>query len=396
MKIAFKYLKSWSWIVLPFITAAVLTGCNQDASDLYTETEQTPHVQTVVVKPQPLIMTSTLPGRVEPFRVAEVRARVEGIILSRDFEEGAEVQAGQALFHIDPKPLQYALSRAQGELARAEATLVEAQALINRYQTLVKTNAVSKQAYDSAFASFKNAQAARQSALADVEIAKLNLDYSVVTAPISGRIGRAQVSEGALVGQNESTKLAVIQQISPIYVDFKQPVADVLKLRNQLTQGHIEKEQKIPLTVSIDGIDEKQQGHVLFSDITVEQTTGQVLLRGQLDNADGLLLPGMYVRVNLEQAVDQNAILVPQRAVQINSDGQADVLIVDRNHVIDKKTVVTGGMYGANWHIVSGLSVGDTVIIGGYAPIGSQIDIKNITSTNEPLDINQHDYVATH
>lgn len=337
----------------------------------------TPTVEVVTVQPQAFSLSRNLPGRIEPVRVAEVRARVAGIVLSRSFEEGADVKAGDVLFRIDPRPFRAALSRAQGELARTEAALTEAQAVVRRYEPLVKIEAVSQQDFDTAQATLQSALAARQSARANVETAQLDLQYATVTAPISGRIGRALVTEGALVGQGEATPLALIQQIDPVYADFKQPVADALRLRTALAQGRVQDHEGkgAEISVTVDGTAETRKGHLLFSDITVERSTGQVSLRGEFANPDGLLLPGMYVRVHTPQGVDPEAILVPQRAVTHGLDGKAQVLVVGQDNVVQARSVETGAMEGAHWHIVSGLQAGDRVIVGGSAQPGSPVNI---------------------
>ncbi|WP_246289071.1 efflux RND transporter periplasmic adaptor subunit [Achromobacter deleyi] len=322
-------------------------------------------VQVVAVQPQRYDLASSLPGRVEPMRVAEVRARVAGIVLSRNFEEGADVKAGDVLFRIDPAPFKAALSRAQGELAKADAALSDAQAVLRRYTPLVKIEAVSQQDFDTASAAVKSAQAARRSAQADVETAQLNLDYATVKAPISGRIGRAQVTEGALVGQNEATVMAKIQQLDPIYVDFTQPVADMLRMREAMQTGELGQEEGADISISIDGADRTRSGRLLFSDIAVDRGTGQVSLRGEFANPDVLLLPGMYVRVQTRQGVDPQAILVPQRAVTRSTDGKPQVLLVGEGDVVQTRLVRTGTMRGADWHILEGLSAGDRVIVGG-------------------------------
>ncbi len=322
-------------------------------------------VQVVAVQPQRFALASSLPGRVEPMRVAEVRARVAGIVLSRNFEEGADVKAGDVLFRIDPAPFKAALSRAQGELAKADAALSDAQAVLRRYTPLVKIEAVSQQDFDTASAAVKSAQAARRSAQADVETAQLNLDYATVKAPISGRIGRAQVTEGALVGQNEATVMAKIQQLDPIYVDFTQPVADMLRMRDALQTGELGQDEGADISISIDGADRTRSGRLLFSDIAVDRSTGQVSLRGEFANPDVLLLPGMYVRVQTRQGVDPEAILVPQRAVTRSTDGKPQVLLVGEGDVVQTRLVRTGTMRGSDWHIVDGLAAGDRVIVGG-------------------------------
>ena len=343
-----------------------LAGCGgENPSQAQADTPRA--VQVVQVQPQRYALSSTLPGRVEPVRVAEVRARVAGIVLSRNFEEGADVKAGDVLFRIDPAPFKAALSRAQGELAKADAAVADAQAILKRYTPLVKIEAVSQQDFDTATTTLKSAQAARRSAQADVETAQLNLDYATVKAPISGRIGRAQVTEGALVGQNEATVMAKIQQLDPIYVDFNQPVADMLRMRAALQNGSLGQGEGASISITVDGTDQKRSGKLLFSDIAVDRTTGQVSVRGEFANPDVLLLPGMYVRVETQQGVDPNAILVPQRAVTRSTDGKPQVMLVGKDDVVESRPVQTGTMRGSDWHIVDGLAAGDRVIVGGVS-----------------------------
>ncbi len=350
-------------------------------------------VQSLTVKAQPFVLQTTLPGRIEPVRVAEVRARVAGIVLSRDFREGEMVKAGQILFHIDPASFRMALSRAQGDLARADAALSDAQAVLRRYKPLVDISAVSRQDFDNAQTTLKTAQATRQSAYADVQAAALNLDYATVRAPISGRIGRALVTEGALVGQNEATPLATIQQIDSVYADFQQPVTDARRLRASFegaadTQS-VGKNQIISLTA--DGSPETHEGRLLFSDITVSRDTGQFLMRGEFPNKKGALLPGMYVRIHLTQAVDPDAILIPQRAVHRNSEGAAQVFVIGADSTIEKREVTTGVMQDSRWQITRGLKEGDRVVTGGTVSVGLKVREANEASTariehKEPLN----------
>lgn len=368
---------------LSILAAAALVACGQAQDG--PPAPDAPFVETVTVQPRPLTLTSELPGRIEAVRVAEVRARVAGIVLTRNFQEGADVKQGQVLFRIDPAPLQATLSRAQGELARAEATLSDAQAVVKRYTPLVAIEAVSQQDFDAAQTAMKTAQAARQSAQAEVETARLNLTYATVTAPISGRIGRAMVTEGALVGQNEATPLAIIQQIDTVYADFRQPVADAQQLRASVAAaqktGANLKDTQPRITLSVDGMEQKREGQLLFSDISVDRNTGQVLLRGQFPNADGMLLPGMYVRVTAEQGMDPQAILVPQRAVQRSADGSAQVVVVGADDVAQARPVRTGSMHGAQWRITEGLQPGDRVVVGGNASPGAKVQV---TEPKEP------------
>ncbi|WP_319002190.1 efflux RND transporter periplasmic adaptor subunit [Pseudomonas chlororaphis] len=324
-------------------------------------------VETLTVLPETLALSSELPGRIEPVRVAEVRARVAGIVIQRHFEEGADVKAGDLLFQIDPAPLKAALSRAQGELARIEAQQSETQARLKRYEQLAKVEAVSQQDLDTARSALQSSQAARQSARADVETARLNLGYATVRAPISGRIGRALVTEGALVGQGEVTLMARIQQLDPIYADFTQPVAEALRLREALKQGSLSAGEESRLSIQVEGTEFQSQGELLFSDVSVDRGTGQVSLRGRFDNPEGTLLPGMYVRVKVPQGTDRQALLVPQRAVQRGSDGQARVLVVDASDSVAQRPVQTGVMQDKRWQITQGLASGDKVIVGGMS-----------------------------
>ncbi|SDG89756.1 membrane fusion protein, multidrug efflux system [Pseudomonas flavescens] len=326
-------------------------------------------VEVLTVKTEPFTVVAELPGRIEPVRVAEVRARVAGIVLKRTFEEGADVKAGDLLFQIDPAPFKAALSRAQGELARAEAQLFQAQATVKRYEPLVKIDAVSQQDFDVARAALQSAQADKRSAQANVETAKLDMGYAQVRAPIAGRIGRAQVTEGALVGQGETTLLARIQQLDPVYADFTQPAADALRLRAAIADGKVSGDGDKTLSLRVDGTDIESKGTLLFTDISVDRSTGQIALRGRFDNPNGVLLPGMYVRVRTPQGLDQQAILVPQRAVQRSADGKASVMLLGAENTVQARPVTTGAMQGARWQITEGLKAGEQIITSSLTSI---------------------------
>lgn len=336
-------------------------------------------VDIAAVSTETLTLTSELPGRIEPMRVAEVRARVAGIVMLKRFEEGADVKAGDLLFQIDPAPLKAAVSRAEGELARAQATQQEAQSRVKRYEPLVKIEAVSQQDFDTATADLRSAQASVRSAQADLQTARLNLGYASVKAPISGRIGRALVTEGALVGQGDATLMARIQQLDPVYVDFTQPVADALRLREALKSGNLPAGQSQALSLRIEGTPYERQGELLFTDISVDRGTGQVSLRGKFANTDGLLLPGMYVRVTAPQGIEANTILVPQRAVQRTSDGSAHVLVIGPDSRVEARQVQTGVMQGSRWQISQGLVSGDQVIVGGLSGLqpGAKVEARH-------------------
>lgn len=348
--------------------AVALAGCGP-AEERQDAAEPALPVEVLAVRSETLVLTSELPGRIEPVRVAEVRARVAGIVVQKRFEEGADVKAGELLFQIDPAPLKAALSRAEGELARTRAVLFEAQARVRRYEPLVKIQAVSQQDFDTAIADLRSAQAASRSAQAEVETARLNLGYASVSAPISGRIGRALVTEGALVGQGEATLMARIQQLDPIYADFTQTAAEALRLREALKDGSLAAGDSEALSIRVEGTSYERRGELQFADVAVDRGTGQITLRGKFANPDGVLLPGMYVRVRAPQGTDSRAILVPQRAVRRGSDGTAQVMVVGAEERAEARDVSTGVMQGSRWQITEGLQPGDRVIVGGLAAV---------------------------
>ena len=343
-------------------TVLGLTACDQWDYDMGQTAPR--EVNVLTVQATPYSLASEFPGRVEPVRVAEVRARVSGIVLARSFEEGADVKAGQVLFQIDPAPFKAALSRAEGQLAQAQARVEQTKATWSRYKELIDIKAVSAQDFDTAKAELHNAQAVMRSAAAEVETARLDLGYATVRAPIAGRIGRAEVTEGALVGQGEATLLARIQQLDPVYVDFKQPAADALKLRASTSPSG----QAKSLNAMVEGIEGKTAGALQFADVAVDRGTGEITLRGKFDNPAGVLLPGMYVRVQVPQS-SGTAIMIPQRAVQRSADGTGKVMLLGANNVVEARAVVTGFMKGDQWQIKEGLQAGDQLITSSLTSI---------------------------
>ncbi|MGE0806440.1 MAG: efflux RND transporter periplasmic adaptor subunit [Burkholderiaceae bacterium] len=331
-----------------------------------------PAVGVVTVNPQATPVTAELPGRVDSTRIAEVRARVPGVVLQRVFREGSDVRAGQLLFKIDPQPLQAELDSVLAAQQRAEAALYQARVVAERYEPLVKANAISKQEYDNAVAAQKLAQADVAAAQAAAQRARLNLGYATVNAPISGRIGRALVTEGALVGQGEATPMALIQQLNPIYVDFTQPVSELARLRAAFDAGSVKqlsgRQARITLRLD-DGSEYPLTGRLLFSDVSVDRSTGQVSLRAEFPNPRQLLLPGMYVRVRLEQGINETALRVPQQAVQRAADGSASVYVVGANGQLETRTIKTGSAFGDEWIVTEGLKAGDTVVVEGFQKI---------------------------
>lgn len=331
-----------------------------------------PQVGVVTIKAEPLAITTELPGRVSAVRVAEVRARATGILQERLFKEGAEVKANDVLFQIDEAPLRASLDSAKASLAKAEANLKQAQAKANRYKTLIAVNAVSRQDYDEAIAAAGTGDADILAAKAALQTAELNLGYAKVTSPISGRIGKAKVTEGALVTAGEATQLATVQQLDPIYCDFTQSSTELLRLKRQMKEGQLKSvasgEAKVTLLLE-DGTPYTVEGKLLFSDITVDQTTGMVTLRAEFPNPDGTLLPGMFARVRIDQAVDKSAITVPQRGVTRNPDGTGTVFVVGPGNIVEPRIVKTDRAVGDKWVVIDGLHSGESVVVEGLQKI---------------------------
>ena len=331
-----------------------------------------PEVGVVTVELQNVPIVSDLPGRLEASRVAQVRARAAGILLKRVFKEGSDVKAGQVLFEIDNSPYKASLQSAQASLAQAQANLVQASSTARRYKPLVEANAISRQDYDTAVANEKAAQAQVAAAKATVTNANINLGYAAVTAPISGRIGRALVTEGALVGQGDATQLAVIQQINPLYVNVSQSSSELLKMREALANGKLSKDGENAAKVKVyteDGREYAHTGRLLFTDLTVDQTTGQVSVRAEVPNPDQMLLPGMYVRVHLEQAQVLDAAVIPQQAVTRNDKGNFVMIVADDGSVAPRPVQISQSQ-GANWIVTSGLKNGEKVMVDGLIKVG--------------------------
>lgn len=349
------------------ILVSLLSACGDKAAP----PAQLPEAAYVTIAPEKRAVENELPGRLESYRTAEVRARVPGIVLKRTFEEGAFVKQGQVLFKIDPRSYQASVQNAKAALSRAEANKVQADLKLKRYKPLVEINAISKQEYDDAIAAAKQASADVEAAKATLVNNKLNLEYATVTAPISGRIGRAMVTEGALVGQNEATLLATIQQINPIYLNLTQSSAELLKLRQMMQSGTLKDAEKSGLKVTMvmeDGSIYPHTGKLLFSDISVDPTTGELALRALFPNPDNMVLPGMFVRARLEQAVNENAITVPQQAVQHTNDG-SQVIVINQENKAEIRQVKTTSAIGNRWLVTEGLQPGDRVIVEGLQKV---------------------------
>jgi membrane fusion protein (multidrug efflux system) len=324
-----------------------------------------PEVGVITTKFETVALQTELPARAEPVRVAQVRARVNGVVLKRLFQEGSEVKAGQVLFQIDPAPYQAALLSARANLGKSEANLNQAAAQAARYKPLVEANAVSKQEYVNVVAAQKTAEADVAAQKAQVQIAQINTGYANVQAPIGGRIGRALVTEGALVSATEATQLALIQQTSTVYLNITQSASDLQRLRKQ-AGAKANTNGGLPVTVILeDGSELPRKGKLLFSDVSVDPTSGQITLRAEVPNQDGMLLPGQYVRVRLSQAELPAAIVVPQQSVTRGTQGDT-VIVVGADGKPAPRPVKIGSQQGANWVVLDGLKPGEQVVVDGF------------------------------
>ncbi|RQR39488.1 MULTISPECIES: MexX/AxyX family multidrug efflux RND transporter periplasmic adaptor subunit [unclassified Burkholderia] len=363
-----------------FALAAVLaaTGCGKGERDKAPEAIQNATV--VTVRPTAVPMTVELPGRLDAYRQAEVRARVAGIVTARTYEEGQEVEQGAVLFRIDPAPLKAARDAARGALAKAQAAALAASDKRRRYDDLVRDRAVSERDHTEAVAGDTQAKADVASAQAELARAQLQLDYATVTAPISGRARRALVTEGALVGQDQATPLTTVEQLDPIYVNFSQPAADVDALRRAVKSGRATGIAQHDVTVTLlraDGTAYPLKGKLLFSDLAVDPTTDTVAMRALFPNPERELLPGAYVRIALDAAVDQRAILVPRDALLRTAD-RTSVRVVDENGKVKDVEVAADRMSGRDWRITRGLAGGERVIVDNAAQFAPDTTVKPV------------------
>jgi len=321
-----------------------------------------PEVGVVTAKFETVALQTELPARVEPIRTAQVRARVDGVVLKRSFTEGSIVKQGQSLFTIDPAPYQAQLAAARADVARAEANLVASRAIAERYKPLVEANAVSKQEFDNAVAAQRQGEAEVAAAKAQLKVAQINVGYTNVNAPISGRIGRALVTEGALVSATQATELALIQQTDNMYLNITQSATELQRLRKQGGGA-----DNVPVTVLLeDGSELPTRGKLLFSDVTVDPGTGQIILRATVPNPNNALLPGQYVRVRIAQASLPNGILVPQQAVT-RGGAQGDTLtVIGADNKPAPRNVTIASNSGQNWIVTGGLKEGERVMIDGF------------------------------
>ncbi len=361
------------------IALALLAGCGKKPAA--TAKAAPVEVGVVTLAPVAVTLSRELPGRTSAYRVAEVRARVNGIVQKRLFTEGSDVKGGQPLFAIDPAPYQAALDSAKATLARAEANVANARLQAQRYTDLVADNAVSKQDYDNATAALKASEADVAAGRAAVQTARINLGYTTVTSPVSGRIGRSAVTEGAYVQQAQATLLATVQQLDPVYVDLTQSSAEALRLRRDLAQGKLRSAGRGRAQVRLvleDGHEYGLAGALQFADVTVDPSTGSIALRALFPNPHGELLPGMFVRARLDEGVNPEALLVPQQGVTRDQKGLPTALVVNAEHKVELRQLVTDRTIGDAWLVTAGLKAGDQVIVEGLQKVRPGAEVKAV------------------
>jgi membrane fusion protein (multidrug efflux system) len=346
---------------------AFLAACNEAETSPTVEIPIDVGIVTMQPTARPYIRE--LPGRISPTRIADVRARVSGIVVERTFQQGADVQAGDVLYRIDPKPFEVELQASEAALAKAQAVLEQAAQQAKRVEQLIAGRVATQVQHETSIANLRQAEADVAAREADVQRSRLNLEYATVRSPINGRVGRALVTEGALVGQGEATHMATVQHLDTVYADFTQSISEVNELRRQFETGDLEavapETTKVRLVLD-DGSIYPHPGRLLFTEATVDPTTGQVTLRGAFPNPRGELLPGMYVRVQIEQGIDSDALAVPQQAIQRNDAGQSAVYVVTDDGRAIVQPVRTGRVVDNHWLIQEGLKPGDRVVVDGF------------------------------
>lgn len=348
--------------------ALLLTACDENQAATPAAAPPPPNVTVVALRQQAVAITTELPGRTAAFRTAEVRPQVAGVIRERLFTEGAEVEAGQPLYQIDPAPYQAQLDSAQATLQRNQAAAASAGVTVNRYRPLVRARAVSQQDLDLAEAALRQAQADVASGRAAVDTARINLDYTKVTSPIAGRTGRSSVTVGALVTAQQAAALVTITQLDPIYVDVTQPAARVMRLRRELANGTLRRDADGQAVVHLtleDGTEYPQAGRLQFSEVIVDQGTGSITIRAVFPNPNGQLMPGLFVRARIEEGVTDRALLVPQQAVTRTPRGEATAMVVDAEGTVAARIINAERAIGTAWLVTEGLAEGDRVIVEG-------------------------------
>lgn len=372
------------FLLFIFMSAFLFNACSRQQPQ---QAPPPPEVGTITVKEQEAVLTTELPGRTSAYRIAEVRPQVSGIVQKRLFDEGSDVRAGAVLYQIDPAPFLAAFDSAGASLARAEANIPAIRSRAERYRALLAEQAVSQQDFDDVDSAFRQAEAEVRYWKAAVESARINLEHTHITAPISGRTGRSNVTEGALVTASQPIPLVTIQQLDPIYVDIPQSTAVLLRLKRRIEGGGLEQggasQNKIGLNLE-DGTAYPLEGTLQFQDVTVDRTTGSVILRAVFPNPKGILLPGMFVRGVVREGVNKQAILIPQHAVSRDPKGNPLVLLVGPDGKVQQRQVTIDRAMGNQWLVTSGLAQGEKVIVEGMQKVRPGVQVKGV-STDEAI-----------
>ncbi len=367
------------------LATTVLTGCGDAPQQ--GQQQQAPQVDVITVKPETLELSTELPGRTAAFRVAEVRPQVSGVLLERTFEEGTYVEKGQQLYQIDPAIYQAELASAEAEVQRARAVLRSSELRYNRFKELLQENAVSQDEFDSAEATYFQNKAAVALAEAQLKNARINLEYTKVNAPINGIIGRSNFTEGALVTASQQEPLVTINQLDPIYVDISQSSKQFMQLQADIQSGRIEANESgnAPVRLKLNGLDFDQQGELLFSEVSVEEDTGAILLRAVFPNPDKTLYPGMFVRAAVSEGTINTALLLPQKAVTRDPRGRPYVMVVNSENKVEQRMITTERAIGSDWLVSDGVQEGDKVITSGLQKVrpGATVQISNSASNEQ-------------
>lgn len=367
------------------LATTVLSGCGDQPQQ--GQQQRAPQVDVITVQPESLELSTELPGRTAAFRVAEVRPQVSGVLLERTFEEGTYVEKGQQLYQIDPAIYQAELASAEAEVQRARAVLRSSELRYNRFKELLQENAVSQDEFDSAEATYFQNKAAVALAEAQLKNARINLEYTKVNAPINGIIGRSNFTEGALVTASQQEPLVTINQLDPIYVDISQSSKQFMQLQADIQSGRIEANESgnAPVRLKLNGLDFDQQGELLFSEVSVEEDTGAILLRAVFPNPDKTLYPGMFVRAAVSEGTINTALLLPQKAVTRDPRGRPYVMVVNSENKVEQRMITTERAIGSDWLVSDGVQEGDKVITSGLQKVrpGATVQISNSASNEQ-------------
>ncbi|XQW83764.1 efflux RND transporter periplasmic adaptor subunit [Thalassotalea piscium] len=360
------------FVLSALVGTVALTGCDQSAQQSQATAPQAVPVGVVTLKSQALTLKKELPGRISAFQIAEIRPQVSGIVQSRLFTEGQQVDQGQALYQINPATFEAQVAASEAAVAKAQASIASSKAKASRYQELLKIKAVSQQDFDEADASYKQAKAELLTAKAELQTAQINLDYSHVSSPISGQISKSNVTVGALVSANQSTALATVTQLDPIFVDLTESSNELTKLKKAIASGALSKDEANQTDVELimeDGSIYPHKGTLQFSEVTVNPNTGSVTLRAKFPNPEKLLLPGMYARASIIEGVKADAILAPQRGVTRNNKGEPIAMVVSKNNTVESRILSVDRTFGSSWLVTDGLVDGDKLIVEGLQKI---------------------------